>query len=85
MKVVGASLARARFGALLAQVQQGESFTIARRGRAVARLVPAAGAPQRPWAEIVRELAEIRRTHPAPRGAIRSAIHAARRYEGRGR
>jgi prevent-host-death family protein len=78
MKVVGASFARARFANLLAEVQQGETFTITRRGRAIAQLLPVAGSPQRPWAEIVRELAEIRRTHPVPKGTIRSAIRAGR-------
>jgi prevent-host-death family protein len=78
MKAVGASLGRAQFAKLLAEVRQGETFTITRRGRAGARRVPPAGEPPRPWAEIVREPVEIRRTHPAPKGTIRRAIRAGR-------
>ena len=41
MREVGAFEAKSRLGALLDQVERGEEIVITRRGRAVARLVPA--------------------------------------------
>ncbi len=85
MASVGAFAAKTHLSELLDRVERGETITIERRGRPVARLVPALPQQERPWSEIVAELAEIRRTHPVPKGTIRSALRAGRRYEGRGR
>jgi prevent-host-death family protein len=41
MREIGAFEAKNRLGALLDRVEHGEEITITRRGRAVARLVPA--------------------------------------------
>ena len=41
MREIGASEAKNRLGSLLDAAEQGEEITITRRGRAVARLVPA--------------------------------------------
>jgi prevent-host-death family protein len=43
MREVGAFEAKNKFGRLLDWVEQGEEIVITRRGKAVARLVPAAG------------------------------------------
>jgi prevent-host-death family protein len=45
MATVGAVEAKTRFGQLLERVERGEEITITRRGRVVARLVPAAVEP----------------------------------------
>ena len=45
MATVGAVEAKTRFGQLLERVERGEEITITRRGRVVARLVPAALQP----------------------------------------
>jgi prevent-host-death family protein len=46
MADVGAFEAKTHFAQLLQRVERGEEITITRRGRAVARLVPAAGMPE---------------------------------------
>ena len=43
MREIGAFEAKNRLGTLLDWVERGEEITITRRGRAVARLVPASG------------------------------------------
>jgi prevent-host-death family protein len=45
MAEVGAFEAKTHFAQLLQRVERGEEITITRRGRAVARLVPAAAKP----------------------------------------
>jgi prevent-host-death family protein len=45
MATVGAVEAKTRFGQLLKRVERGEEITITRRGKVVARLVPAAAEP----------------------------------------
>jgi len=47
MKVVGAFEAKNKLGHLLDLVEQGEKITIARRGKDVARIVPARSRPAR--------------------------------------
>jgi prevent-host-death family protein len=46
MARVGASEAKTHFAHLLQRVERGEEITITRRGRAVARLVPAVAEPE---------------------------------------
>ncbi len=73
--------ARNRLSALLDQVERGEEVVITRRGKAVARLVPA-GVPDRPRAAVagLRAL----RASIAERGvALTSADLQAMRDEGR--
>lgn len=57
---IGAQEAKARLATLLDRVERGESLTITRDGRPVARLVPARpeGAPARGAAEGLRSLRE---------------------------
>jgi prevent-host-death family protein len=45
MATVGAFEAKTHFAQLLQRVERGEEITITRRGKAVARLVPAAASP----------------------------------------
>jgi prevent-host-death family protein len=47
MKTVQAAEAKAKFSALLSDVERGESITITRHGRAVARLVPEESSDER--------------------------------------
>jgi prevent-host-death family protein len=46
MKTIQATEAKAHLADLLRAVERGESFSITRHGRAIARLVPAAGADE---------------------------------------
>jgi prevent-host-death family protein len=46
MSTVGTFEAKTHLSALLERVERGEEITITRRGRAVARLVPAASKPE---------------------------------------
>lgn len=80
MPTMGAFAAKTHFSQLLDRVEQGESITILRHGKAVAQLTPVAPAAARPMAEILSDLLEIRRRHKLPAGAIREMIHEGRRY-----
>lgn len=60
MKSVGAFEAKTHFSSLLAGVERGEEITITRRGRPVARLVPAVAASERDFADVVRRLKAAR-------------------------
>jgi prevent-host-death family protein len=46
MRTVGTFEAKAHLSALLERVERGEEITITRHGKAVARLVPVAAAPE---------------------------------------
>ena len=62
MKEVGAFEAKNRLGALLDRVEEGEEILITRRGRAVARLVPArAGADRDGARDAARRIREMRK------------------------
>jgi prevent-host-death family protein len=47
MATIGAFEAKTHFAQLLQRVERGEEITITRRGKAIARLVPAAASPNR--------------------------------------
>jgi prevent-host-death family protein len=47
MTIVGAFEAKTHFAQLLQRVERGEEVTITRRGKAIARLVPAVASPDR--------------------------------------
>jgi prevent-host-death family protein len=68
MTSVGAFEAKTHFSQLLERVERGEEIVITRRGKAVARLVPAAAKhdPQAVMA-VFRRLAERARQRGAPR------------------
>lgn len=77
MREVGAFEAKTHLSELLAAVEAGETVTITRRGRPVARLVPVA--PDR--AGVVARLAALRErlTGPYPAVEILAARDAGRR------
>lgn len=68
MTSIGAFEAKTHFSQLLERVERGEEIVITRRGKAVARLVPAAAKhdPQAVMA-VFRRLAERARQRGAPR------------------
>jgi prevent-host-death family protein len=62
MKQVGVYEAKTRLPQLLDEVERGESITITRNGRPVARLVPLAGRGLS-VEQAIEALEELRRTH----------------------
>jgi prevent-host-death family protein len=68
MASIGAFEAKTHFSQLLGRVERGEEIVITRRGKAVARLVPAAARPD-PEAvmAVFRRLAERARRRGAPK------------------
>lgn len=80
MTTVGTVEAKTHFLALLGRVERGEEITITRRGRAVARLVPVAAAPDRArLADTVARLKAFRRGHQLGDLSVKDLIE-----EGRG-
>lgn len=74
MRTVQASEAKAQFLRLLDIVERGESITITRRGRTVARLVPQSEADAERRAKAVASILEIRkRTKPVSLAEILAA------------
>lgn len=61
MRFIGASEARTRFSRLLDAVERGEAFTITRRGRPVAQLMPPPPAKRGQAARAVRNIRALRR------------------------
>jgi prevent-host-death family protein len=55
MKSVGSYEAKTHLPALLSQVAKGETITITKRGKPVAKLVPAEEQPKREVAAVIRE------------------------------
>jgi prevent-host-death family protein len=55
MKSVGSYEAKTHLPRLLSQVEKGETITITRRGRPIARIVPAEEQPVRDVASVIRE------------------------------
>lgn len=61
MKQVGVYEAKTHLAKLLDEVEKGESVTITRHGRPVARLVPVAGSGKRSVAEVIADIRESRK------------------------
>ena len=74
---VGAYEAKTHLPALLAQVERGETVTITRHGRPIARLVPID--VHRPVEEIILELDRLRRGVTTGGMSIREMIEEGRR------
>jgi prevent-host-death family protein len=55
MKSVGSYEAKTHLPRLLSQVEKGETITITKRGKPIARLVPAQEQPVRDVASVIRE------------------------------
>ena len=76
MKTVGSHEARKHLPRLLDQVERGESVTITRRGRPVARLVPADAENRRNARESVERLLKRRqKLKGAPTDELIRSIH----------
>jgi prevent-host-death family protein len=78
MTTVGAYEAKTHLPRLLEQVERGETITITKHGREVARLVPAVTAPDEP-SEVIAALRSSRAGVRRGRGSIRRMIDEGRR------
>lgn len=91
MEFIGSFQAKTHLARLLARVERGESFTITRRGRAVARLAPmsAGTVDRRTPGELVEALRRVREriashlqvseAHGSARPSIRDLINEGRK------
>lgn len=79
MKQVGVYDAKTHLPRLLDEVERGETVTITRHGRPVARLVPVRG-NQRTVAEAIEALREFGRKHPLKGLKIKDLIEEGRRH-----
>lgn len=77
MTIVGAYEAKTHLPALLAKVEQGETVTITRHGRPIARLVPVEVV--RPLIEVFVEMDALRRGVTTGGQSIREMIEDGRR------
>lgn len=78
METIGAYEAKTNLARLLDQVARGESVTITRHGREVARLVPVEGTPARP-SDVIEALRRARQGVRAGDQDLRSMIDEGRR------
>jgi prevent-host-death family protein len=79
MKTVGVYEAKNHLARLLDEVEAGETITITRHGKPVARIVPA-DERRRPIAEIIEEMREFRRAYPLDSATILELVEEGRRY-----
>ncbi len=63
MKSVGTYEAKTHLPRLLSQVEKGESITITKRGKPIAKLVPADAAEQKDVQQVIEELLNYREQH----------------------
>ncbi len=77
--IVGVYDAKTRLASLIAQVENGESVTITRHGKAVARLVPVEVEQEMTVKEALEGLAEFRKSHTLDGLSIREMIDEGRR------
>ena len=80
MENVGAFAAKTHLAELLDRVVSGESITITRRGKPVARLVPVGDPQRRDRADIIRDLLEFGRGRKLKGITIREMIEEGRRF-----
>jgi prevent-host-death family protein len=79
-KEIGAFEAKTRFSELLRKVDQGERFTVTKRGRAVAQLVPAKLEPDQDRVnEAVRSLLNFPRIEGIPGDTVLEWIREGRK------
>jgi prevent-host-death family protein len=79
MKQVGVYEAKTQLPRLLDEVERGESVTITRHGRPVARLVPVGGR-RRTVREAIEAIEEIRKRNTLGGITIRELIEEGRRF-----
>ncbi len=80
MRQVGVYEAKTHLPRLLNEVEQGESITITRHGRPVARLVPVPEARKRSVADAIAAIEEFRKGNRLDGITIRELIDEGRRY-----
>lgn len=81
MREIQTSDAKARLTQLLKEVERGESITITRHGRPIARLVPATDQRRAEVERTMEQIAAFRRGMPAiSLDDIRAARHEGRRH-----
>ena len=80
MKRIGASEARRHLPRLLDRAAQGESLTITRRGKPVARLVPATHDRERAQEAAARIRERRRHLKRVPLADLMATIHQGHRY-----
>ena len=79
MKEVGVYDAKTQLPRLLDEVEKGETITITRHGRPVAKLVPVAP-PRRDVAEVIEEILQARKGRTLGGITIRELIDEGRKY-----
>jgi prevent-host-death family protein len=79
MKQVGVYEAKTQLPRLLDEVEQGETITITRYGRPIARIVPLRGR-RRSVSEAIEALEEFRRGHTLGGLTVRELIEEGRRH-----
>jgi prevent-host-death family protein len=79
MRQVGVYEARTQLSRLLDEVEQGETITITRHGRPIARLVPVRGR-QRSVKEAIAAIREFRKGHTLGDVSIKELIEEGRRH-----
>jgi prevent-host-death family protein len=79
MRQVGVYDAKTHLPRLLDAVERGETITITRHGRPVAKLVPVRER-QRSVEEVIEELREFRKRHPLRGLKIKDLIEEGRRH-----
>lgn len=80
MKSVGIYEAKTHLTRLIEEVERGDSITITRHGRPVARLVPEPPTKHRSIRETIEAIEEFRRGHPLGDVTIRELIDEGRRF-----
>ena len=78
MKQVGVYEAKTKLARLLDEVEQGETITITRHGRPIARLVPVRGR-RRSVGEAIAAIREFRKGHRLDGITVRELIEEGRR------
>jgi prevent-host-death family protein len=77
LEQVGVYEAKTQLARLLERVQRGETITITRHGKPVARLTPI-GAPRRPVAEVIAEIKRNRKGNRLDGLSIKELINEGR-------
>jgi prevent-host-death family protein len=80
METVGSYEAKTHLARLLDRVEQGETFTITKNGRPVARLVPIEEKPRPDVERAIADLLEFRKEHPLRGLSLKQLINEGRRW-----
>ena len=80
MRQVGVYDAKTHLARLLDEVERGETVTITRHGRPIAKLVPVSGPSKRTVEETIEAMREFRKRHPLRGLKIKDLIEEGRRY-----